>query len=71
LHLEDLCKTIKLPQVVTALATEEQVEAMRVENEVLGQKLENIGESLALCEKKVVPVVSQAASDSILQELLS
>ena len=51
--------------------TGEQVEALKLENEILSKKLENVGESLALCEQKVVPEVSQAASDSILQELLS
>ena len=51
--------------------TGEQVEALKLENKILSKKLENIGESLAFCEQKVVPEVSQAASDSILQELLS
>ena len=51
--------------------TGEQVEALKLENEILSKKLENVGESLALCEQKVVPEVSQAASDSKLQELLS
>ena len=51
--------------------TGEQVEALKLENKILSKKLENIRESLAFCEQKVVPEVSQAASDSILQELLS
>ena len=51
--------------------TGEQVEALKLENKISSKKLENIGESLAFCEQKVLPEVSQAASDSILQELLS
>eukprot|EP00090_Calanus_glacialis_P031584 TRINITY_DN5244_c0_g1_i2.p1 TRINITY_DN5244_c0_g1~~TRINITY_DN5244_c0_g1_i2.p1 ORF type:complete len:424 (-),score=136.06 TRINITY_DN5244_c0_g1_i2:92-1201(-) len=49
----------------------EQVEALKLENDILSKKLENVEEYLVLCEQKVVPEVSQAASDSILQELLS
>lgn len=48
-----------------------EVEALKLENDNLNKKLENVEDSLALCEQKVVPEVSQAASDSILQELLS
>jgi len=51
--------------------TEENMEALKVENKILSKKLENIGESLTLCQQKVVPDISQAASDSILRELLS
>jgi len=51
--------------------TEEQTEALKLENKILSKKLENVEESLTSCEQKVVPDVSQAASDSILQELLS
>jgi len=49
----------------------EEVEALKLENDILSKKLENVEDALVLCEKKVVPEVSKAASDSILQELLS
>ena len=49
----------------------ENAEALKLENEILNKKLENISNSLQLCEEKESPDVNEDASDSILQELLS
>ena len=50
---------------------DEKMDVLKVENEILSKKLENIEESLTLCQQKAVPSISQAASDSIVMDLLS
>lgn len=51
---------------------DEKMDTMRVENEILTKKLENLEENLALCENKgIVPSISRSTSNLLINELLS
>ena len=72
LHVDKDVKT-QLSQVSSCHEDkDEKMDTMRVENEILTKKLENLEENLALCENKgVVPSISRSTSNLLINELLS